>query len=243
MKLLKKQKNDSHKLEHFLAEKPRFQWIPMAIVAILLSNLFLTWQTKGDVRRLKQQQPYIYVQQENGDIVKAKPEDPLFRNEKVVANYVEDWLTLAFSWDLQSPNLYITATEERAKIPLPLYAASFGIIPSYRDAYLHSTAIRYKSKFPFVKYIAGSNQSRVRVFEEPIVEKTGQGIWKVTVVAHRTHSIEDKPIAEEKFNHVFTVRAIKPSNKRLKFKDSRFLSRVMTDMQDKGLQIIDIEQM
>lgn len=232
----------NNKQENPLAEKSRFQWLPGAIVTIILLNLFSAWQTKGDIRELKRQQPYIYVQQENGDTIKAKPENSLFRNDNVVANFVEDWLTLAYSWDIQDPNLFIIATKERAKLPLPLYAASFAIIPDYRDAYLHSTAIKYQIKFPFGKYIVGDNQSRVRVFEYPIVEKVNEGTWKVTIVAYRTHSAEDGIIAEEKFNHVITVRAIKPSNERLKFKNNSFLSQVMSDMQDKGLQIIKIEQ-
>lgn len=241
MKVLNKA-NESYKKGNPLAEQPRFEWLPIAIVGMIFLNLFLTWQTKGDIRNLKRQQPYIYVQQENGDIVKAKSENPLFRNDNVVANFVEDWLTVAYSWDIQNPNLFMVATEEKAKIPLPLYAASFAISPEYRETYLHSTAIKYKIKFPFEKYIVGSNQSRVRVFEYPIVKKIDEQTWKVIVIAYRTHSADDKIIAEEKFNHVITVRAVKPSNKRLKLKNSNFLSQVMSDNQDKGLQIIKIEQ-
>lgn len=225
---------------NLLEQRSRFDWLPFVILLILLLILFFSWQTTTKIDRIENNQPYIYLQKTNGTVDKGVSANNLERSDATVKAFVEDWLTLAYTWVLDDPNLFVRAEEEN--YPLPLYVASFALKPIYREAYLNSIAKKYQNKFPFQSYIAGKQQSKVLIFEEPIIKPIEAGIWEVAVIAYRTHSVGTEVIAQEKFNHVITVRAIKPSNKRLKSQKDSLLGEMMSDMQDRGLQIIQITQ-
>ena len=240
MTTLKLPTQKTQKTKQALTQSSRFGWMPFAIVGVILLNLVLTWQIQGEISSLRNNQPYIYLQKTDGTVDQGRPVNPRERTDEVVETFVEDWLTQAYTWNIQDPDLFVRSNGEN--FPLPLYVASFAIKPVYREAYLNSVAQKYQDKFPFQKYIAGVQQSKVLIFEQPIVEPKEAGIWDVTIIAYRTHSAGNDVIAQEKFNHVITVRAIRPSNQRFTLKKDSFLAQVMNQMQDRGLQIIQISQ-
>ena len=228
------------KSKHPLEAKTRFGWMPIAIIGTLMFNCFLTFQLLGLNKSAVTSRPYIYMQKANGTTDKAVPVDELYRSEAVLKAYAQDWLKLAYTWRSKNPDLYVI--ERQSKYPLPLHTASQAIIPGYRETYLDSTNLKYSERFPLENYISGQHQSYVRVFEQPVVVAVEPGVWDVTVIATRTHAQGNSTIAQEKFNHVFRIRAIDPGNSRLNTNKDSTLEKLFDQMQNQGLQIINISQ-
>ena len=223
-----------------LTQRSRFGWMPILFLVIVFCNLFINFMGLSRMKKIAQNQPYIYMQKVDGTVEKGSPVEEFWRSEAVVANFVEDWLTLAYSWNLNDPKQFVR--EKQSNYPLPLYVASMAIEPVYREAYLESISEKYKNRFPFQVYISGKNQSYIRVFEEPIVEEIEPGTWEVAIYAYRTHMEGNANIAHEKFNHLIRVRAVRPSNERLASEKDTFAREIMNQMQNKGLQIIQVSQ-
>lgn len=225
---------------HPLAQKSRFEWMPIAIVGTLLINSFLTVKLLGLNKSAVTSRPYIYVQKADGTAEKAEPVDELHRSDAVVKAYAQDWLKLAYTWRGNNPHGFVS--ERGVKYPLPLHTASLGIVPGYREIYLTSINQKYSKQFTFDSYLSGQNQSVVQVFEQPIVEQVEPGVWDVTVIATRTHAQGNAITAQENFNHVLRLRAIDPGNSRLNERQDTTLSKLLHRMQNQGLQIIKISQ-
>ncbi len=228
------------RLQHPLTQRSRFGWMPIAIIATLLVNCFLTFRLLGLNKSAVTSKPYIYVQKADGTVERAEPANKLYRSEAVVKAYAEDWLKLAYTWRSSNPNAYVS--EGQVKYPLPLHTASHAIAPGYRETYLASTNHKYSKQFSFDLYLSGKYQSYVRVFEEPVIEQVEPGVWNVTVIATRTHAQGNSIVAQEKFNHVFRLKAIDPGNSRLGNKHDTTLEKLLKKMQNQGLQIISISQ-
>ena len=223
---------------HPLTQKSRFGWMPIVVLAIILSNLILSFNLQRKISLLTINKPYIYVQKVDGEIAVAEPVDPLYRSETVIQTFTRDWLTLAYTWNIQDPKMFIS--ENKVNYPLPLYSASIAIMPEYREAYLASVSHKYRDRFVFENYIAGKDQSYVRIFQQPVVKKVEEGVWDVTIIAYRTHAKGDSIIAEEKFNHVIRIKAIVPNNKVQVSSQDFLIKQLFKEMQNKGLQIIEI---
>ncbi|MEO1669251.1 MAG: hypothetical protein AAFR77_00480 [Cyanobacteria bacterium J06631_2] len=229
-----------NKPRHPLEEKSRFSWMPLAIVGTLILNCFLTFKLLGLNKSAVTSRPYIYMQKVDGTTDKAVPMDEMYRSEATIKAYAQDWLKLAYTWRSKNPDLYVV--ERQAKFPLSLHTASQAIIPGYRETYLDSTNLKYKERFPFDNYISGKYQSYVRVFDQPIVMQVESGVWDVTVIATRTHAQGNSTIAQENFNHTFRIKAIDPGNRRMNTKKDSALEKLYDQMQNQGLQIIDVSQ-
>ncbi len=225
---------------HPLAQKSRFEWMPWAIVSLLLINSLLLWRLLGLNKAAVVSRPYIYLQKVDGTTERAEPVDELYRSNAVVKAFAEDWLKLAYTW--RFPNQDSGVTERRVKYPRPLHTASMALAPGYREIYLTSLEQKYSQQFSFEQYLSGKNQSYVRVFEQPIVEQVEPGVWDVTVIATRTHARGNAIMAQENFNHVLRLKAIDPGNQRLGHSEHTTLEKLFNQMQNLGLQIIKINQ-
>ena len=223
---------------HLLTQKSRFGWIPIVVIAVIVTNLILTFNLQQKVSLLTVNKPYIYVQKVDGQVAVAKSADPLYRSEAVIQTFVGDWLTLAYTWNIKDPEQFVD--ENKINYPLPLYLASIAIVPEYREAYLASTSQKYSDRFVFENYIVGRDQSYVRIFQKPVVKKLKKGVWDVSIIAFRTHATGDSIFAQEEFNHVIRVRAIEPGNEQQVAQKNTFLEQVIKEMQNKGLQITEI---
>ncbi|MGB5632912.1 MAG: hypothetical protein WBM86_09065 [Waterburya sp.] len=226
--------------QHPLTQRSRFGWMPIAVIATLLINCFLTFKLLGLNKLAVTSRPYIYVQKADGTSDRAEPANKLYRSNAVVSAFAEDWLKLAYTWRSSNPNSYVN--EGQVKYPLPLHMASHAIAPGYRETYLIATNHKYKDQFNFELYLSGKYQSYVRVFEQPIVRQVEPGVWDVTVIATRTHSQGNSVVAQEKFNHEFRLQAIDPGNSRLGNQHNTTLEKLFKKTQNQGLQIIKISQ-
>lgn len=226
---------------HPLTQRSRFEWMPLAIIGMLLFNCFLTLRLVGLNKLAVASRPYIYMQNVDGTAEKAEPVDELYRSDATIKAYAEDWLKLAYTWRSNDRDSYYV-NERQVKYPLPLHTASMAIAPGYRETYLPSTNQKYSQQFSFDTYISGKHQSYVRVFEQPIVERVKPGVWDVTVIATRTHARGNAIIAQENFNHVIRLKAIEPGNSRLGERQNTTLETLLNRMQNQGLQIIKINQ-
>ena len=226
--------------KHPLEAKTRFGWMPFAIISTLIFNCFLTFQLLGLNKSAVTSRPYIYMQKADGTTDKAVPVHEFERSEAVLKAYAQDWLKLAYTWRSNNPDLYVV--ERQRKYPLSLHTASQAIAPGYRETYLDAVNLKYSQRFDFEHYISGQHQSYVRVFEQPVVAKVEPGVWDVTVIATRTHAKGNSTIAQEKFNHTIRIRAIDPGNSRLNTKKDSTLEKLFDQMQNQGLQIINISQ-
>lgn len=226
---------------HPLAQRSRFEWMPLAIIGVLLFNCFLTFRLVGLNKSAVASRPYIYMQKVDGTAEKAEPVDELYRRDATIKAYAEDWLKLAYTWRSNDRDAYYV-NERQVKYPLPLHTASMAIAPGYRETYLASINQKYSEQFDFDTYISGKHQSYVRVFEKPIVEQVKPGVWNVTVIATRTHARGNAIIAQENFNHVIRLKAIDPGNSRLGEQQTTTLETLLNRMQNQGLQIIKIDR-
>ena len=80
---------------HPLAQKSRFEWMPWAIVSLLLINSLLLWRLLGLNKAAVVSRPYIYLQKVDGTTDRAEPVPELHRSNAVVKAFAEDWLKLA----------------------------------------------------------------------------------------------------------------------------------------------------
>ena len=173
-------------VEHPLTQKSRFGWMPILFMAIVVINLILTLGVLGRIKSIETNSSDIYVQKSDGSVETAEPKSQLHREEEVIKTFVREWLILAYTWNTTDPKLFVR--ENSINYPLALYSASMALHPEYRQAYLTSVSRKYSQRFSFQNYIAGKDQSYVRVFREPVVEKIEEGLWEVTIIAYRTHS-------------------------------------------------------
>ena len=219
-----------------------FRYLPLLIWAVLLFLLFNSCNNSKQLKLAIQNKPYIYVQTDDGSIVKAKVVAPFHREEVVIKEFVENWLKIAFTWQNQEQKNYFV-TERNVDFPLPFYLASLGIKPGYREAFMDGTAQKYAKKFPFHQYISGEYQSYVRTFSDPVVSPVEPGVWDVNIVATRTHARKNSIQAHEILNRVIRVQAIKPSDDHYLWGDKATeLGLLLNQMQKQGLQIIEITE-
>lgn len=231
---------------HPLHQLSKFRYLPLIVVVLLLSILLATCNNTKALQMVVENQPYIYVQNLDGTTIQAKPSDPLLRSDPVIAKFVQNWLKLAYGWKAPPDKGKAFISERGVDFPYQFYLASLAIKPEYREAYLDLTAKKYETKFPFSNYITGQFQSYVRIYEPdlPKIVLVEKGIWDVTIVAIRTHAVGDSILAQEVFNHVIRVRAIKPSNEdeELWGNTDSHLGILLNEMQHDGLQIIQINE-
>ena len=243
---------------HPLARRSPFHYMPLFILVVLLLNLFSSCNNSRKLDLAIKNKPYIYVQvideELEGKIVKAKPVDPLHRDEVTLVNFAENWLKIAFTWqNKRKQNQGSTKTyvqERRVNYPYPFYLASLAMQPGYREAFMEATQKKYRKEFVFGKYISGEYQSFVRTFERPIVEAARNdegevipGQWDVKIVSTRTHAADKTILGHEIFNKIIRLRAIEPSDNRgLWSEDPTSLGKLLNQMQKQGLQVIRVTE-
>lgn len=232
---------------HPLFNRSRFKYLPLTVLLLLVANLLGMCHSSFSARQAAKDEPYVYVQLPDGEVVQAQPKGHLYRSEETLQQFAQNWLTLGFSWKLDpapEANPENMVTERNINFPKPFHAASVAIIPGLRESYMDSTAQKYRETFPFEKYISGEQQSYLRFFEEPKVHKIKDGVWDITVIATRTHASGNAIIAHEIFNHVLRVQAIKPtaSQGELWAEMDTPLGKLLNATQRQGLQIIEINE-
>ncbi len=227
---------------HPLTQPSKFRYLPLVVIGLLILNLLITCNNSRTSQMAAKNQPYIYVQSSDGTTSKAKPVDSLYRSDAVIAKFAEDWLKLAFTWK-NSPEKGSSFVSERGEdFPYQFHVASLAIEPGYREAYMNLMLQKYQKEFPFGNYVSGQRQSYIRIYDTSKVEPVEKGSWDVTVVATRTHASGDSILANEIFNHVIRVRAVKPSSDDKKLwgdRDTR-LGKLLNEMQHDGLQVVQI---
>jgi hypothetical protein len=220
---------------------PRFQPIPIAVVVLLILNFFVACGANRAANQARESQPYIYVYGPDGSAQRARPQSDLARPESVIKSYAERFIQVGFTWNTK----VIDKGEENGfnvegvMIPTPLYYASFGIQPGFRESYLKGYAQKSTNTYSLSDYVNGSKEVDVKVFGEPKVQKVADGVWDVTVIATRIHHSNRQVFANEIFNHVLRLQAIKPAVNPWGERQS-FVGKLVNEMQHQGLQIIQI---
>lgn len=229
---------------HPLSQPSKFRYLPLVVLVLLLLNLLATCNNARTSRLAAKHQPLIYVQNPDGTTIQAKPVEPLYRSEAVIAKFAEDWLKLAYSWKAPPEAGKAFVNERGLDFPYQFHGASLAIEPGYREAYMDLMAQKYQKQFPLANYIAGQQQSYVRTYEQPKVQPVEKGVWDVSLVATRIHASGDSLLAQEIFNRVIRVRAIVPSSSEQKLWGNRetHLGRLLNEMQRQGLQIVQISE-
>ncbi len=237
--ILSTQENSSVQL---LAKRDRFRYLPLVVISLLLMNLVATCQNSQTAKKSAINQPYIYVQQPDGTVIEANPMGSKKRTEATIALFTEDWLKLAFTWKNTTEKKDNAFVQERnVNFPEAFHQASLAIEPGYREAYMDMVAKKYDEKFPLNRYVSGQNQSYVRIYEKPSIEQVSEGVWDVAIVATRVHGNAESIFAQEIFNHVIRVRAVKPTREPWGSPETP-LEKSLNQMQKQGLQIIEINE-
>ncbi|HEY9824231.1 MAG TPA: hypothetical protein V6D19_02200 [Stenomitos sp.] len=220
---------------------PRFQPIPIAVVVLLTLNLFVACGANRAANQARESQPFIYVYGPDGSAQEARPKSDITRPDAVLKSYAERFIQVGFTWNKQ----VVDKGEEKGfavegiTIPTPLYYASFGIQPGFRESYLKGLAQKSGKDYTLSDYINGSKEVEVKIFGEPKVQKVGEGLWDVTVIATRIHHSNGQVFANEIFNHVLRLQAIKPAVNPWGERQT-LIGTLVTQMQHQGLQIIQI---
>ncbi len=225
-----------------LAKRDKFRYLPLVVISLLLMNLVMTCQNSLTAKMSAKNQPYIYVQQPDGGVIEGNPMGSKERTEATIALFAQDWLKLAFTWkntDPKTKNAFVN--ERNINFPSPFHQASLAIEPGYRAAYMDMVAKKYDDKFPLNRYVSGQNQSYVRIYENPSVKQVSEGVWDVAIVATRVHGNMKSIFAQEIFNHVIRVRAVKPTREPWGSPETP-LEKSLNQMQLQGLQIIEINE-
>ncbi len=239
-KLPKPPKEIENNSTQLLAKSDKFRYLPLGVIGLLIMNLIATCSNSRTSQMAAKNQPYIYVQNIDGSVTEAQPTDSLERTEAVISKFATDWLKLAFTWKNGTNTGNETFVNERGTdFPQPFHQASLALEPGYREAYMDVIAKKYKEEFPFNLYTSGQNQSYVRIYEKPTVKQVEKGVWDVAVVATRIHGNSESIIAQEIFNHVIRVRAVKPPPRG---QPETPLEKSLNQMQKQGLQIIEINE-
>ncbi|NJO93696.1 MAG: hypothetical protein HC820_03830 [Hydrococcus sp. RM1_1_31] len=246
---LRRSSKSTFQPDHPLFEPSRFKYLPLVVLFLLLLNLLATCTNTRTSRMAAKNQPYIYVQTPDGNTVKAKPVDPLYRSDAVIANFTKNWLKLAYTWKTPPQKGKAFVSERGIDFPYQFHEASIAIVPGYRESYMDSQAKKYEREFSFSDYISGRYQSYLRIVEDedkskPKIEQVSKGIWDVTVVATRIHAQGNSIFAYEVFNRVIRIQAIKPACNEQKLWGDRetALGRMLNEMQCSGFQILEIAE-
>jgi len=230
--------------EHPLVRSPRFKYVPLLIIALLILNLLTTCNNSRVLQKAIENKPYIYVQNPDGKTIQATPSDPLYRSDATLSKFSDDWLKLAFSWKTPPEKGEAFVNERKVDFPYQFYEASLAIQPGYREAYMDRIAQKYQRQFPLENYITGQWQSDVKTYQKPKIQPVEKGVWDVAIVATRTHAVGLSIFAREVFNHVIRVRAIDPATDdgELWGNQDTHLGKLLAKMQRQGLQIIQIDE-
>ncbi len=234
-------------------EKPSpLRYLPLLMWGMILLLLVNSCNNSRKLDLSIKNKPYIYVQKKDAEIIKAEAVDPLHRDKKVLQDYGENWLKIAFTWQKTSSTEKNHVPENGINYPYRFHVASLAIKPGVRETYMRSIYEKYREKFPFEKYIANQYQSYVRVFEKPIVteviDEKGKkipGLWDIKIVATRTHAQDKSIIAHEVLNRIIRLKAIKPSDDKFLWgeKTSNLeLGELLNQMQKQGLYIVQITE-
>ncbi len=233
------QENSSVQL---LAKRDKFRYLPLVVISLLVMNLVATCQNSQTAKMSAINQPYIYVQQPEGTVIEANPMGSKERTTATISDFTEDWLKLAFTWKNTTKKTKNAFVQERnVNFPQPFHQASLAIEPGYREAYMDMVAKKYDQQFPLNRYVSGQNQSYVRVYEKPSVKQVSEGVWDVAIVATRIHGNSKSIFAQEIFNHLIRVRAVKPTKEPWGTPETP-LETSLNQMQKQGLQIIEINE-
>ena len=231
------------KADFLTTKQPRFQAVPLLVVVLLALNFFASCSARNAALQARKMQPYIYVHNPDGSAIQSEPQPALYRPEATIKSFAENFIRVGFTWTPESLNedQQSSYPERGVQIPTSLYYSSFALQPGFREEYLQEYIKRYSNNFNLVDYLNGSKGVDVKIFGEPRVQQVAEGVWDVTVVATRIHHSNNEPFANEVFNHVLRVQAIKPSEN-IWGERSSFIGGLVHDMQKQGLQIIQITQ-
>ena len=234
----------------YLNKPSPLRYLPLLMWVMMLGILVNSCNNSRKLDKAIQNKSYIYVQKQDAEMVKAQPVNPLYRSERVLKDFGETWLRVAFTWQKTSSKENSYVTERGVNYPREFHLASLAIKPGLRESYMKKTYEKYQKKFPFSKYISHQYQSRIDLYRQPTViavqDESGRvipGLWDVKIVALRTHSQDKSIIAHEVFNRVIRLRAIKPSDQRYLWGEKTSdlsLGELLNQMQKQGLQIIQI---
>jgi len=224
-----------------LTQKSRFGWLPLLFLIGLFYNLFMTFNLNSRVQKLIIDKP-VYVQRPDGEVSKADPVSRLHRENEVIQKFSREWLIFAYSWSSDNPDNY--RVENQIKYPKEFHTASLAIDRQYRQPYMEAIAEKYRRVYKFNDYITGKHQSFVQIFDAPIVEpvKGEEGVWDVTIVANRTHTVNNSILDSETFNHILRVKAFVPEEESESTNENENTEIIekMKKMQNKGFQITKI---
>lgn len=236
--------------DHPLTKPSIFRFTPLLILVVLLSNLYLAWNNSRRIDRISKDKSHIYVQVTEGKTIEAEAVDSLHREEKLIANFAQQWLLLAFSWNYPAGGEENYEVERGVKYPFSFYLASLAMKPGYREKYMVQTNRKYQEEFQFSSYISGQRQSLVRTFERPVIlpvknreGKIIKGYWDVKIVAIRMHAMGEKIMAQELFNTMIRLKAIEPvsENEKNIWGDTK-LGKMLEKMEKNGLQVVEVTQ-
>jgi len=236
--------NTDFQQSHPLHQRSILNYLPLAVITLLILNLLATCTNTSTLRSAISNRSKIYVQSVDGTTLEAQLVDPLHRSDATIRNFAEDWLKLAYTWKASTEEATNFVKERGIAFPREFHVASIALEPAYREAFMDRQTQKYQKEFAFGNYITGRSQAYVRVFEpgRSKVQLVEKGVWDVTIVATRTHAIDNSIFAQETLNRIIRVKAISPEINQKLWEQETYLGKVMNEMQQQGLQIVQVSE-
>ncbi len=185
----------------------------------------------------------IFVETLDGKTQQAVEKDSLFRSDKVIHEFVTNWLYLTYELDSRIPN----STEhdvgveieyqkkEEFKIPSKTYTASYAIVDGFREEFLKKFA-----EFVPKEFYSGEFISVLRIYHisEPIRKK--DNTYHVKITATRIDKNSSGEEGRVKFNKTIVLKPIEPY-RQTTGEPSAFRNFLENKLLKSGLLITSIE--
>lgn len=225
--------------------------LPLFVLFSSIINLIIFIQlclTTFWVARLAKKPPPALVQLVDGQIITVAPTDSLQRQPENIKRFVQETMTLMFSWSSHlpadndqtplsqtRPDPGIKISNSRNRITTPSWAASFALTEDFRTAFLTELAELTPQSIWRSKTAVFLAINRIG---EP--QKIAQGKWKVKLVANLlTFENSDAVGKGIPFNKEIYVRAVTPSLSPLPTSASEY-QKTAYRIREAGLEIYKI---
>lgn len=210
----------------------------LSLLGLFLMGVLLLF-TLGSAGRDR----YAYIQLVDGQVVAGRGVGETMRTEATLHHFVQNWLLLSHNWPgtLANGQPDIGEVHGGRRVPTPLMAGSWALLPGFREAYLDATIQKYgqRGQFRLENYLRQEGAVVLRILHQSRPQPVKPGVWDVKVVASRLHFRGEEHVANESFNQTLRVMAVTPIRHPLADNASPLEQQIYA-LQQQGLAISQI---
>ena len=186
------------------------------------------------------------VQLNEGRSVLVEPVDSDYRAPEVVDSFVEEVMSLLFTWNAVAEENGSRRITDRGvevgsnqKIPTRTWRASFAVSNDFRETFLQEMAASFIPR----GVLSGDAQSALLIDSMTDPKEIDHGVWQVDMVAFLVIFDGQNPQGKAtEFNKTIIVNAVKPALDPLP-KETSPIQKAVYQAREKGLEITEIYEL